>query len=487
MFSEFDHSGFLKSLFGSKKFGANESPLIRLEIEIKPRTVLELETSFESVAFSSDHDEGSHKADHFEVFAEFRCRPRLTVLGFECFSAAGLGIDFSKALTTERFGGVGHLSSLGWVSRRNVQLNCWQPAAVPSLASAPRAAIIKGASEHISRAIHRLEIQMVRQFAFAAVLVAFSSLVAFAADPTAAEFVEQGTASLKEGETEKALQDYTEAIRIEPALGEAFRYRATVWALKGDFDNAIKDSTEAIRLDAKDSYAYMTRGAAQQAKGDLDKAIRDFTEAIKIAPTDAMAFSNRATARVIKGDLEDAIKDCTEATRLDSKDPELYLVLGTAWQLKGDLDAAIKAWTEAIRLGSKDAEVYSRRGALCQVKGDVEGALKDFNEATKIDPVNIEAYNNLAWLQATWQDQRYRDGKSAVANAKHACEITEWKEVRCLDTLAAAYAEAGDFPTAIESQQKAIALSPNESGKQAMQSRLKLYEAGKPYRDEPKK
>ena len=48
-------------------------------------------------------------------------------------------------------------------------------------------------------------------------------------------------------------------------------------------------------------------------------------------------------------------------------------------------------------------------------------------------------------------------------------------------------AEAGDFPSAIESQQKAIALAMQDSDKEDMQSHLKLYEAGKPYRDEPKK
>ena len=151
------------------------------------------------------------------------------------------------------------------------------------------------------------------------------------------------------------------------------------------------------------------------------------------------------------------------------------------------MDNAIRDFTEVIRLAPKDAKAHITRGEIFLIKGELDNATKDFNEAIKIDPKYGAAYNNLAWLQATCPDEHYRDGKNAVANAKQACELAAWKDENCLDTLAAAYAEAGDFPNAIEWQQKAIALSPNESGKQAMQSHLKLYEAGKPYREEPKK
>jgi tetratricopeptide (TPR) repeat protein len=294
---------------------------------------------------------------------------------------------------------------------------------------------------------------MVRPLVVATVLLAFSFLAVVAADPNAEELVEQGTASLK----------------------------------KGDLDKAISDFSDAIRLGSKDPGVYTGRGAALHMNGELDDAIKDYTEAIRLDATKPAAYTARGIAWYVKGELDNAINDYTRAIQLDSKGPGSYAARGAAWRMKGDLENAIKDYTDVIRLAPMDAAAYAERGDALLMKGDLDTAIKDFNEAIKIDPKYFAAYNNLAWLQATCPDEHYRDGKKAVANAKQACEITEWKTERCLDTLAAAYAEAGDFPNAIESQQKAIALATQESGKQDMQERLELYEAGKPYREEPKK
>jgi tetratricopeptide (TPR) repeat protein len=148
---------------------------------------------------------------------------------------------------------------------------------------------------------------------------------------------------------------------------------------------------------------------------------------------------------------------------------------------------AIKHYNEAIRRDPKLALAYTHRGEALATKGKLESAVKDYNQAIKIDPKHPVAYNNLAWLQATYPDERFRNGKQAVENAKKACELTEWKVGSCFDTLAGAYAEAGDFPNAIKWQQKALAQATQDAEKQEMQKHLKQYQAGKPYREEPKK
>jgi hypothetical protein len=103
----------------------------------------------------------------------------------------------------------------------------------------------------------------------------------------------------------------------------------------------------------------------------------------------------------------------------------------------------------------------------------------------RIDPKQLVAHNGIAWLSATCVDGQFRDGRRAVEHAMKACKLSEWKNVANLDTLAAAYAEVGEFQKAIETQQRAIELvAPRMQAD--FKSRLELYRAGKPYRDEPK-
>jgi tetratricopeptide (TPR) repeat protein len=107
-------------------------------------------------------------------------------------------------------------------------------------------------------------------------------------------------------------------------------------------------------------------------------------------------------------------------------------------------------------------------------------------------PVPGIADNNLGWLLATCPDERYRDGKQALENAGKACQLVGGKNWHYIDTLAAAYAESGNFQKAKEWHAKAIELAATDKtvtdkDKKEMRDRLELYTQGKPYREEAKK
>ena len=176
-----------------------------------------------------------------------------------------------------------------------------------------------------------------------------------------------------------------------------------------------------------------------------------------------------------------------DVIRLDSNDATAYHNRGIAWVGKGDFDKAITDFTKAIRLDPNYSTAYFNRDNVWANRGGLDKDITDFTEAIRLTPNYTVAYNNLAWLIATCPHSEFRNGPKAVEYANKACELTGWRDARAVSTLAAAYAEVGDFQNALEQQEKAIALLTKDSDQQVMRERLEFYKAGKPYRDMPKK
>ena len=130
-------------------------------------------------------------------------------------------------------------------------------------------------------------------------------------------------------------------------------------------------------------------------------------------------------------------------------------------------------------LNERSSKIDSKDSLKTQIFGLTEIQRYRSGDVRKV------SYNQLAWLLATCPEARYRDGRHAVELATKACELSEW-QYNHVDTLAAAYAEAGDFEQAVRWQQMAIEMA-SDSGRDDYRSRLALYKSGKPYREEPKK
>jgi len=265
----------------------------------------------------------------------------------------------------------------------------------------------------------------------------------------------------------------------------AFYYnRGLAWAKEREHDKAIADYTEAIRIDPNHVGAYNHRGRAWVAKLEFDKAIADYTEAIQLAPKDVDGYYYRAQALIAKGETDKAIADYTEASRIDPKDAFAYYNRGLAWARR-EPDKAIADFTEAIRIDPKNAGAYYIRGLVWTKKGELDKAIADYTEAIRIDPKDEDGYRALAWIFATCPEAKYRNGQRAVEMATKQCDLSNWKDWAGFDSLAAACAELGDFPNAVKWQEKAIERTP-EGSMGELRSRLDLYKAHKPYREEPK-
>lgn len=119
-------------------------------------------------------------------------------------------------------------------------------------------------------------------------------------------------------------------------------------------------------------------------------------------------------------------------------------------------------------------------------RGDFAEAAARYRQALDVNPDQLEALNNLAWLLASCRESTVRNGAEAVRLAERACELTEYRRTPVIGTLAAAYAEAGRFPEAIATAEKAAALA-QATGDEVLllknRQLLELYRAGKPYHE----
>lgn len=150
----------------------------------------------------------------------------------------------------------------------------------------------------------------------------------------------------------------------------------------------------------------------------------------------------------------------------------------------GDYDDAIKHYSDAIRIDAQDALAYNNRGGARQKKGDYDNALQDYNQVVRLSPQETWGYNSLAWLLATCPKDDKRDGARAVSLATKACTLSGWKDAYLIDTLAAAYAEAGDFDKAAGWENKAISMLPGDKVfLAAAQDRLALYRDKRPFHE----
>ena len=160
-----------------------------------------------------------------------------------------------------------------------------------------------------------------------------------------------------------------------------------------------------------------------------------------------------------------------------------YYNRGLARYQKADLDGAIADQSKAIEIDHGFAPAYYHRGLARHKSADFDGAIADYNKAIKIDP-RAFSYNSLAWLLATSSKKGVRDGKTAVEHAREAAELTNWEDANVLDTLAAAYAEAGNFEEAVKWEIKALSFPEfAQSYGEEARKRLQLYTERKPYHE----
>ncbi|MCX5639024.1 MAG: tetratricopeptide repeat protein, partial [Planctomycetota bacterium] len=218
-----------------------------------------------------------------------------------------------------------------------------------------------------------------------------------------------------------------------------------------EFVNIRPEQLAEIRQEFADYYTHYRAGTLHEQHHKYGEAIEEFQKALKEEPNHVES---------------------------------LYLLASCLARVDRE-EEAIRYAREAAMLMPNSATIHGLLGALLSSTGQHGEALTHLQAAYAANPGDVSVANNLAWVLATSPEATHRDGPRAVQLAEWVCKTTAYKSPPLLDTLAAAYAEVGQFDQAVRTTLQAIEIvrsNPNASTA-TLESRLKLYRAGKPCRE----
>jgi tetratricopeptide (TPR) repeat protein len=169
-----------------------------------------------------------------------------------------------------------------------------------------------------------------------------------------------------------------------------------------------------------------------------------------------------------------------EIVKLNPKNVEVYLLAAAECRSKHNFEGAVEYCNEILEEDDKNTDAYVLKGLCYRNMRENRKAVDNFRKAIELDKANIPSLQELSWLLSTQREDELRDGKYALKLARRSCELTKWENPLCLRSLAAAYAEIGDFSSAVKYQIESI-----EKGSSADSSEkiLDFYKSGKPYRE----
>jgi protein O-mannosyl-transferase len=247
--------------------------------------------------------------------------------------------------------------------------------------------------------------------------------------------------------------------------------------------------THTINCTSNNGEARYFLGNALFEKGRVDEAIIQFQKALAINPDLAEAHYNLGNILILKRQADEAIIQFQKALEINPSFAGAHYNLGDVLFQKGRVDEAIVQFQKALEINPDLAEARYNLGAVLLKKGRVDEAISQFQKTLAIQPGLVEAQlalSHSAWILATWPDPSVRNGTKAVELAQQADRLSGGNNPTMIATLAAAYAEAGRFPEAVASAQRALQLAAGQNNAApvaALEAQLKLYQAGSPFRD----
>jgi len=314
-------------------------------------------------------------------------------------------------------------------------------------------------------------------------------------DPTnqrVAQTVVQKLAELNR--VDDALKLLTKAIESQPSEG-LYRMRAILYRMQLKEEEALADLNKALAMQPKDPISLLQRAEIAIAKGDVQAAKDDLRAAERIAPAAAaseQAILVRCFIAVEEGRMADAINEMKTLIDRDPSNDMRKLQLANLYIRDDRPRQAIDVLSTILDRDPTNVSVLRSRADAYLSVGEHKKAIADYEQAIEAagdDKATFDLsgiLNNLAWVLATSPKDDVRNGARSVELGKRAVEMTDEKQPHILSTLAAGYAEIGNFEKAVEWSSKAVELGREQDHEQLEQLKKELdsYREEKPWREE---
>lgn len=290
------------------------------------------------------------------------------------------------------------------------------------------------------------------------------------------------------------------ALQKNPNHGEAHGLLAEVYRRKGDLSQAQREQNLALQSsktppddpllidwikEGVSSYWYESRGRAYMQRGEYGIAIKELQAAVKALP-DARLYDLLGIAFQYDHRFKDALKQHEAALALQPKSAGTLNNLANALAEQGRVEEAISRINEAIEIEPDFSYSYIQLSSLHRKSGNKREAMDVLERGHQRLPENHFIATRLSWLLSTCSEKELRNGKRALQIAEQSCNEAGESNAECLDVLAAAYAETGDFQKAILVATKAITTAQKEKKMEfarQIQNHLYKYKESKPYHE----